>query len=174
MPKERALIDIRLAGLSQGVHEFDFTCNASDFNDSALEEAGFTAGISARVLLEKGDNGIAVSLETAASAVLPCNLCLAPVHCDLHGSWRVYYTYDPIQEPSAENAEEYREIDRNTVSLDLTEDVRETLLLSVPMRVTCTDNPGCHVFQSESHDAADSEPDGSWQESLGKLKNKFR
>jgi len=171
MPKEKALIEIRLAGLSLGVHEFDFTCEAGDFNDPSLTEAGFSKNISVRVVVERNENEISVSLETAASAELACDICLAPVTIELEGSFRVSYIYE--QEPGQEedDSEEYRLIDRNAVSIDLTEDVRETLLLSVPMKVTCTGNPDCRLYRENEADSAD---DSSWQESLEKLKNKYR
>ncbi|NTU91364.1 MAG: DUF177 domain-containing protein [Chlorobiaceae bacterium] len=176
MPKERALIEIRLAGLSQGVHEFDFACTAGDFNDTALTDAGFTGEISVGVTVDKYEDEITVSIETSASADRTCDLCLAPVSLDLEGSYHIYYVYDLGQEiqEARDEEDEYRLIDRNTVSVNLTEEVRETLLLSVPMKVTCTDNPDCQVFQQEPPEETDSAPDSSWQESLEKLKNKYR
>ncbi|NTU68427.1 MAG: DUF177 domain-containing protein [Chlorobiaceae bacterium] len=173
MPKERALIEIRLAGLSQGIHKFDFTCAAGDFKDSAVKDAGFSDGISVHAIVEKNDDEIAVSMETTAKAALSCDLCLAPVALELKGTYRVYYIYE--QAPGQEEAaDEYRLIDRNSVSIDLTEDVRETLLLSVPMKATCTDNPDCHIYLQEGSEDADNLPDSSWQESLEKLKDKYR
>ncbi len=172
MPKERALIAIRLAGLSPGTHEFGFTCQAGEFNDSALTEAGFSNGISVHAVMERSEDEITVSLETVAKAALSCDLCLAPVERDLRGSYRIYYIYE--QAPGQDADEEYRLIDRNTVSIDLTEDVRETLLLSVPMKVTCTDNPDCHLYRQERPEGTDSKPDSQWQESLENLKKKYR
>jgi uncharacterized protein len=172
MSKERALIEIRLAGLSQGTHEFDFTCTAGEFNDPAVKEAGFSDGISVKAVIDKNDDEITVSLKTAAKAALSCDLCLTPVLLELKGSYRVYYIYEQTQGQAED--EEYRLIDSNTVSIDLTEDVRETLLLSVPMKVTCTDNPDCHVYRQEGTEGTENTPDGSWQESLEKLKNKYR
>jgi len=174
MPKERALIEIRLAGLSQGVHEFDFTCDAGDFNDPALNEAGFSGKIRAGIAVEKHDEEFTLSIDTEATVNRACDLCLAPVTLDLKGSYRLYYIYDQEQESDEALGEEYRRIDRNMVSIDLTEDVRETLLLSVPMKVTCTDNPDCHVYRSEPPERAVGEAESSWQESLEKLKQKYR
>lgn len=176
MSKEKALIEIRLAGLPQGVHEFDFTCTADDFGDPVLTEAGFSKGISINVTVEKLDDELIVTMKTAATADLACDLCLAPISADLTGSYRVWYGYEHRGESGEEQDEEYRIIDRNRLSIDLTEDVRETLLLSVPMKVTCTDNPECGVFRQEEQPEAeeDSMPDSSWQESLEKLKNKYR
>ena len=175
MPKEKALIEIRLAGLSQGVHEFDFTCSAGDFNDPSLTEAGFSGEISVTVTVDRNEDGITVTLKTAAKANPTCDLCLAPVPIELKGSYRVYYMYEQVPDQQEED-EEYRLIERNTVSVDLTEEARETLLLSVPMKVTCTDNPDCHVYRQEGPESIDHLPDtdSQWQESLEKLKNKYR
>jgi len=174
MPKERALIEIRLAGLSDGVHEFDFTCAAGDFKDTAVTEAGFVKELSVRVVIDKNEDGIAVSLETSASAELACDICLVPITRELEGSYHVYYVYDQAEEPESDRNEEYRLIDRNTVSLDLTEDVRETLLLSVPMKVTCEDNPACHVYRPGGEEDSGRAEESSWQETLEKLKDKYR
>ncbi|NTU93324.1 MAG: DUF177 domain-containing protein [Chlorobiaceae bacterium] len=174
MPKERALIEIRLAGLSQGIHEFDFTCTAGDFNDQALTEAGISGEISVRIAIDRNEDGMTVSLDTNASAERPCDLCLTPVSLKMNGSYRLYYMYDQDQGVEEDLDIEYRSIDRNSVSIDLTEDVRETLLLSVPMKVTCTDNPDCHIYRKESPEEPEATQGRSWQESLEKLKDKYR
>jgi uncharacterized protein len=176
MSKEKALIEIRLAGISQGIHEFEFTCTAADFGDTALLDAGFSREIAVRVIVEKMESELIVTLKTTATADLICDLCLAPIVAELKGSYRIFYGYEQGGESQEDRDEEYRIIDRNTVSLDLTEDVRETLLLSVPMKVTCTDNPDCRVFRQaeESEPGENSKPDSEWLESLEKLKNKYR
>jgi uncharacterized protein len=176
MSREKALIEIRLAGLSQGTHEFEFTCSGADFADLALTEAGFSGDISVRVTVEKMEDELIVTMNTIATADLACDLCLASITTELTGSYRVYYGYEQAEEPDEERNEEYRLIDRNSLSLDLTEDVRETLLLSVPMKVTCTDNPDCRMFRQEEIDepGEDQKPDSDWLESLEKLKNKYR
>jgi uncharacterized protein len=176
MSREKALIEIRLAGLSPGTHEFEFTCSAADFADPALVEAGFSNGISVEATVEKLEDELIVALNTLAIAGLTCDLCLAPITTELKGSYRIWYGYEQSGEPEEERDEEYRLIDRNALSLDLTEDARETLLLSVPMKITCTDNPDCRVFSQEEEDepGEDNLPDSDWLESLEKLKNKYR
>lgn len=174
MPKEKALIEVRLAGLSQGIHEFGFNCSASDFDDPALKEAGFSDEISVNAVLERNEDEITVTIETSALADRSCDLCLAPVKLDLHGAYRITYVYDQRQDDGPEQDDEFRVIDRNAVSIDLTGDVRETLLLSIPMKVTCVDYPDCLPCHQESPEQSDRSTDSSWQESLEKLKNKYR
>lgn len=175
MSREKALIEIRLAGLSDGSHEFGFTCTAADFGDPALVEAGFSGEISVGVTAEKLDGELIITINTSATAGLACDLCLAPISAGLEGSYRIWYSYEHAGESGESRDEEYRLIDRNTLSIDLTEDVRETLLLSIPMKITCTNNPDCGVFRQEEEEAGEDRlPDNSWQESLEKLKNKYR
>ena len=177
MSKDRVLIEIRLAGLSQGVHEFGFTCNAADFNDPALIEAGFTREIAIKAIVNKSDRELSVSMTTEASADLVCDVCLAPVALDLKGTYQVDYVYDEDRHESEDKRnEEYHLIDKSAISIDLTEDARETLLLSIPMKVTCIDNPDCHVYRLENQEPTDGSVDlgGSWQDSLERLKNKYR
>lgn len=174
MSKEKALIGIRLAGLSDGTHEFEFNCMAADFRDPALLEAGFSQAVSVWVTVEKMEGEMIVTMKTLATADLTCDICLAPLSSGLHGSYRIYYGYEQADEAGQERDEDCRIIDRNTLALDLTEDARETLLLSVPMKVTCTDNPECGIPRNEEQPDGESSPDSSWQESLEKLKNKYR
>ncbi|NTU54369.1 MAG: DUF177 domain-containing protein [Chlorobiaceae bacterium] len=176
MSKEKALIEICLAGLSEGSHEFDFTCTAAAFDDMALSDAGFSKEISVKVTVVKLEDEMIVTIKTVATSNLSCDLCLAPVSTEVGGYYRIFYGNSRGDETGEERDEEYRLIDRNTLSIDLTEDVRETLLLSVPMKVTCTDYPDCGVLhEEETHETREEASlDRSWQESLEQLKNKYR
>ncbi|MBN1279778.1 MAG: DUF177 domain-containing protein [Chlorobium sp.] len=175
MHKEKALIEIRIAGLMQGTHTFEFTCRAEDFRNNELAGTVFTRDILVTVTAEKAENEIAVIIRTVTTADFTCDICLAPLEKELRGEYRIYYLFDSALENPEENDEDYRTIDKNAVTIDLTEDARETLLLSLPMKVTCTNNPDCRLYHGgkESGDTPDEEK-SSWQESLEKLKNKYR
>jgi uncharacterized protein len=174
MPKERALIEVRIAGLAPGVHEFDFSCKAEDFSDPVLTDIGFSKEISVTVVVEKNEGELAVDIATDATAEFSCDLCLAAVTRELKGSYRAYYVFDQTGERADIGYEDYRVIDRNSTSIGLTEDVRETILLSVPMKVTCTGNPDCRVYRKENNGDSGADGDSEWLESLEKLKKKFR
>jgi uncharacterized protein len=175
MHKEKALIEIPIAGLMQGTHEFDFTCRARDFNDLQLTDAGFTGDIQVRTIVEKSEREIAVTIETSTVADFTCDRCLSPVSKALSGSFRFYYVYGEPHEEEQKGDEEFRILDSNAVSIDVTEDVRETLLLSRPMKVTCSNNPDCRLYSNTQEDEGAQTGDASsWQESLEKLKNKYR
>jgi len=175
MHKGKALIELRLADLVLGNNELDFTCKAGDFNDPQLTGAGFKGVVQVRVAAEKSEGGITVTTETSTAADLTCDICLAPVSKVLTGSLRLYYFYDAPPEENQNVDEECRFLERSSESIDITEDVREILLLSLPMKVTCTDNPECRLYGREQEDEGTQAGEkSSWHESLKKLKNKYR
>jgi uncharacterized protein len=175
MHKEKALIEIRIAGLMQGAHSFDFTCRAEDFRDRELSGTVFTRDIAVKVRAEKTEYEITVIIRTETVADFTCDICLAPLSRKLEGEYRIDYLYSTEEDHRNDSDEDYRLIDRNTVSIDLTEEVRETLLLSLPMKVTCTENPDCRLFSAGNEKTETPEEDrNTWQESLEKLKNKYR
>ncbi|NTV92584.1 MAG: DUF177 domain-containing protein [Chlorobiaceae bacterium] len=175
MHKENALIEIRIAGLGEGRNEIDLICKAADFNDEQLTAAGFTGDIKTSFFIVKSESEIAVTLNTAAAADLTCDICLAPVTRELAGSYTIHYVYGAEEENEDPDDADYRLLDRNAVSLDLTEEVRETIMLSLPMKVTCTNNPDCRLFITENeHEGLDDHEKSSWHESLEKLKSKYR
>ena len=175
MHKEKALIEIRIAGLMQGTHTFDFTCRAGEFRGRELSEAVFTGDITVTVIAEKTENELTVTIRTATTADFTCDICLAPLQREIRGEYRVYYLYSTEEESLEDIDEDHRMIDSGTVSIDLTEDVRETLLLALPMKVTCTGNPDCRLYSGESgKENSPVDERSSWQESLEQLKNKYR
>ena len=176
MHKEQSPIAIRIADLVQGIHEFDFTCKASDFKGWQLAEAGFTRNIQIKVVVDKSEDEVTITIETYTVADFTCDRCLAPISRTLSGSLKLYYLYSvSVEEEAEELNEEYRMLDKKADSIDLTGDVCETLLLSLPLKVTCTDNPLCKLYGiDEKNEASHAEEISAWQESLEQLKNKYR
>jgi len=175
MRKEKILIGIEIPGLGNGTHEYAFSCTAGDFSDPELIEPAFNGEIGVHVSAEKTDTEIVIDLETVTMAELSCDLCLAPVHRKLVGRFRIVFVFDDAAAAAGEQNEEYRTIDRNTVTIDLTEDVRETLLLSLPVKVTCENYPDCLPTSERENGPESSSPEenSAWKDSLEKLKDKF-
>lgn len=175
MGKEKGLLEIRIAGLSEGIYEYDFTCQASDFTNPELAEPGFSKEIRTRVVANKTDSEITIDIETKTLAEFNCDICLAPLKKELTGMYRVFFVFGEPGSVSEEQSEGYRVLDRNASVIDLTEDVRETLLLSKPLKVVCIDNPECSVYREDGAEHSEERygAKSPWQESLEKLKNKY-
>jgi uncharacterized protein len=178
MHKEKSLIEIALGALAEGTNEFNFTCKASDFVGRQLAEAGFTREIEVTVVAEKSNDEVTITINTSTLADFTCDICLAPVSKQLAGSLVLSYLFGTALDDAHEGDEEYNRLDRSAESIDITGEVCETLLLSLPMKVTCTNNPDCRLYSSTERMDEHEEPQpGSvtpWQESLEKLKNKYR
>jgi uncharacterized protein len=177
MHKEKSLIEIGLGALVEGANEFNFTCKAEDFGGRQLAEAGFTREIMLHVVAEKSDDEVTITINTSTLADFACDICLEPVSKQLAGSLVLPYLFGAALDEHDGDGE-YTCIDRNAESIDITGEVCETLLLSLPMKVTCTDNPDCMLYGSTEYMDEYEEPQfgntSPWHESLEKLKNKYR
>ncbi|NTV97959.1 MAG: DUF177 domain-containing protein [Chlorobiaceae bacterium] len=175
MHKEKGLIELQVDSLLEGINELLFTCEAADFNDPQLIDAGFRGKVLVEVTAENSETEITVTIMTSATAELSCDICLAPVSKTLTGSYDIFYVYKDHAGVVPEGNDDYRLLDRNAETIDITEDIRETLLLSLPMKVTCTDNPECRIYSGTEEEKHSGDGDRSiWLESLEKLKNKYR
>jgi len=176
MHKDKSLIEIGLGALAEGTNELNFTCKAADFKGRQLADAGFTGKIEVNVVAEKSDEEVTLTINTSTLADFTCDRCLAPVSKKLAGELVLSYLFDA--EADNDGNEEYIRLDRNADSIDITGEVCETLLLSIPMKVTCTNNPDCKLYGSQESVEKNEEPQPgnvtSWQESLEKLKHKYR
>ena len=175
MGKEKRLLEIGIAGLSEGIYEYDITCRASDFTNPELAEPGFSNEIRAKVVANKTDSEITIDIETKTVAEFSCDICLAPLKRELTGTYRIFFVFGEPGGVSEKQSESYRVLDRNASAIDLTEDVRETLFLSKPLKAVCIDNPECSIYREDgtAHSGQKHEAKGPWQESLEKLKNKY-
>lgn len=175
MYNEKSVVGIRIAGLAEGVHNFDFTCKSADFVGWQLEEAGFTRVIEVCVVAEKKGDKMDVTINTSTVADFTCDICLAPNSRVLTGSLGLsYFVGTSLCDDQGEN-EEYRVLDRSVESIDITGEVCETLLLSLPLKVTCIDNIDCHLYGSiVEHEGPQPEEKTLWHDALEKLKNKYR
>ncbi len=181
MSKKKSLIEIRTGALAEGINELDFTCQSRDFEGRRLEDVGFTGEITVNVVADMSGDDITVTINTSAVTDRTCDRCLAPIAKILKGTLVLFYTFGSLPEGEPEEYDEYRQIDKSTEYIDITEDVCDTLILSAPMKITCTNNPDCRLYgtgegsgNSENMAEHQAGPQRSWQESLEKLKEKYR
>ena len=175
MRKEKSLIEIRIAELNQGVHEYTFTCKASDFKNPEIEEPAFNGDIQVTVSAKKTDTEIVTAIETVTDAELNCDICLAPVHRRLSGQFTIFFVFGNQGNEEHETDGEYRTLPQSATAIDLTEDVRETLLLSLPVKVVCEAYPECSALRTdeETQTEDDQTQNSNWKASLQELKHKF-
>ena len=177
MHKEKPLVEIRTSALVEGVNELDYTCKISDFEGRQFTEAGLDGEARVHVVARKSDEEIKITITTSAEADFTCDRCLEPVSRILDGSLDLFYTFSTTLERDGDVIDEHRQIAKSTEYIDITDDVCDALILSIPAKVTCTANPECRLYGSDERRGetlASGAGEGStWQESLEKLKDKY-
>lgn len=125
-------LKIRVSGLSTGIHEYSFTVAPSDIQ---LEQ-NFNAPVEVAVRLEKTAREIYIQSRISADAGFQCDRCLVPFQRNISCQYSLVYVFDE-QDAGKFPPEEVRVIHRDTPVIDLAGDVREMIVLSVPLKLLC-------------------------------------
>uniref|UniRef100_Q3AQ06 DUF177 domain-containing protein n=1 Tax=Chlorobium chlorochromatii (strain CaD3) TaxID=340177 RepID=Q3AQ06_CHLCH len=179
MRKNNERVGLRIVSLIQGSNRLELCCQAADFGEreTHLLEAGFDGNIAVSIMAEKSDNKIVVTLSAQTTAHCTCDRCLALLSLPIHGTATVIFTCETVVDEAAITLDDYRSYNRQSEYLDLADDVCDALLLALPMKITCTNNPYCRVFQAGESDATHNDAshpiNSEWQEALDKLKQKY-
>lgn len=174
-PDGKRIAYIKISNLTNGVHRYEFECVASDFADEWIDTERFSAPIFITATLTKAMTEIIVELSVSTVASLQCDRCLAPISKRLSGDYRILF----LQSAKAANDsdDDVRVLSKNETHIDLTLDIRETLLLAVPMKnvceqASCAENnaPIGRVFFQTHSNAFESE----WHQKLAEISKKFK
>ena len=122
------MVQIDIASMSSGVHEVALKPAAGDLD---LNEEEFS-DIEARVRLDIGEQQILAQLSVSALANLVCDRTLVPFTQAVNGEYVVVFTRRPAEQ--AETDETIKPLDPTSRELDVTDELRDTLLLSIPLR----------------------------------------
>jgi len=158
------MVKIDIRSLKSGVHEYQLDPTMEDLG---IEEPAFS-DIEAHIRLDVDVKQIFVRVHTRAVASLVCDRTLVDFDQPVRGTWTVCYM------PPADIAEDNEDEDllplpSGTEELDLTNIVRDTLMLSVPIRKIA---PGADEqdIPTRFGEATESDIDPRWR-ALEKLKS---
>lgn len=126
---------IQVGGLSEGVHRYRFEAKASDLG----LDNGFTGGITVEATLEKTGNQLYLNADIRTLAAFSCDRCVTPLEKVLTPSYRMYYLWDETA-AARYDPSEVQVISAGLNVVDITEDVRQTILLSVPLKILCRED----------------------------------
>ncbi|MCS7013988.1 MAG: DUF177 domain-containing protein [Chloroherpetonaceae bacterium] len=172
MHKGESLVKIKVSHLTQGVHQYRFHLQAKDFQSVAVSETMFPRPVEVRVTLRKGLSEMAVAIELETVATFECDRCLAAIEKRITGMYRIFYTQSGTRVAEELEQDEVRWLGKNDFEIDLTDDVRDTLVLAVPMKNVC--EPTCqHLWFRDSTTKTEPE-ETEWQRALSQLSQKLR
>jgi uncharacterized protein len=123
---------LQLMGLPDGSHTFDenLTCDVLE-----LSSDRFPGTVALHVVVSKRGNHIYLTLQSVGDAILKCDRCLDSFTLPINTDIQAVYTTD--QSLLKDQDDEFLRGLPATGEIDLSEDVRQMLLLQIPMQLIC-------------------------------------
>ena len=135
-------IEINKLGL--GLHQLEYTETATELG--IKDQAIFPESIYSSVAVDKSESHIYIKAEVTSTAHFVCDRCLKEFNHNLNGGLSVYYeivtpgSHAHLVDKDAED-DSVRIYRQDMKEIDLTDDIRDTIILAVPMKLLCS--PEC-------------------------------
>ena len=166
------MLKIKISGLDNGTYTYDFEGDISDLN---LEEP-FCDRYITKVVLNKFDDQMILEASTISNAEFICDRCLIAYKRNVESSYKMVYLF--MNEAEASQKTDITYLLRNTVYTDITTDVRDYLMLAIPMKKLCKEDCKglCYKCGTDLNkgdcECKENEIDDRWSKLL-ELKKKF-
>jgi uncharacterized protein len=126
---------IQIGGLSEGLHRYQFRERAVTLE---LGEQ-FSDEVDIDAVLQRNGRQLYLNATVRATGLFLCDRCAAPVDLPLSATYSMYYVQDETDAGNLDPAE-VQVIPRGLSSIDLAEDIRQVVLLAVPLKLLCRDD----------------------------------
>ncbi|MBW7888864.1 MAG: DUF177 domain-containing protein [Bacteroidetes bacterium] len=161
---------INISNLAEGNHFYEL--------EGTIEEIGlespFTGNVRAEVKIEKSFRQLHAVIAARANAHFECDRCLKEFDRLIENTFHAIYVWD-ANDAAAEENDEYHVLSEGVNMINIAPEVREYLLLAVPVKVLCREDCKglCPICGNNLNDAAceceNDEIDDRWSV-LKKLK----
>jgi uncharacterized protein len=163
---------IRISGLDNGTYTYDFE---GKIDDTDLEEP-FYDKYRTEVVLTKFDDQMILEASTISDARFTCDRCGVDYQRNVESKYKMVYMFTNVIDSKQEADITY--LSPDTININITDDVRDYLILAVPMKKLCKED--CEVLcykcgtdlNKGSCNCTKDETDDRWNKLL-ELKNKF-
>ena len=132
MKHEQSDLRIRISQLSEGIHNYQLISHPSELG---LAE-NFQETIRVDVSLEKTKRELYLRVQVSTKAKYQCDRCSDDFDLPIQTSYNICYVYDEKDSEFLPD-DEMRTIHIGTPYLELVDDVRDSILLAVPMKLIC-------------------------------------
>jgi uncharacterized protein len=157
---------INISSLSEGTHDYQLSKKSEEIGLGS----NFFGGVQARVTLEKVRRQLFLKAKVSAQAHVECARCLDPMDRKFDSEFRIIYVQNE-EEYQEGNEDEVRILQHDTNNIDISDDVKDFILLSIPLKLVCRDTcgglcPRCGRKIETGHDASctqeEIETDSRW------------
>jgi uncharacterized protein len=128
------LIIIKIHNFSDGIHELEFD---ESVRNLGLEEPFYDA-VLCKIVMDKSSSQIVIKGEISAKAHLTCDRCNDEFDRVFTSDFKNVYLFSSNAEEN--DTENIIYLNRETDKIDLTDDLKEYAILSVPMKILCSDD----------------------------------
>ncbi len=166
------VLKIRISRLSEGTHEYKFRSNPAELG---LGE-NFKSDVEVDVRLDKAARQIYLRSDIRTSGRFECDRCLDEFGLSLSTKFNMMYVYDDL-DTKRYPADEVQVLKPDTVEIDITDDVRQMIELSVPLKLLCAEEckglcPRCGAnWNHASCSCTGEEIDERWTKLKRAMKN---
>jgi len=129
---------IQVGGLSEGIHLNDFQSRPSELG---LGE-NFQKDVGVDATLEKTGTQLSLKAKIETVGMFECDRCLTQFEARLSSSYRMHYVPEGGSHANIIDPTEIQVIPPGLSVIDISEDVRQTILLSVPLKLLCSEECG--------------------------------
>jgi len=157
---------INISRLSEGHHHYSLSAEASEIG---LDER-FERVVTVEADVEKTSRQMFLRAEARTSGSFVCDRCLDPFRMDVVSRHAVVYLQGPESPEDLQEFEEVQYLSPDTNIIDLGEDVRQFLILSLPLKILCREDcaglcPVCGANRNRSSCSCTTEEgDPRWAE----------
>ena len=144
---------INISGLSEGVHTYDLLKSAAEFG---LEQ-NFLGEISAHITLEKSIHQILATVNASVKGVFICDRCTDEFDEEVKTLFTSVYSWN--EDDAMEDNDDFHILRKENNIIDLSQSVKEYLMLSVPVKLLCKKN--CTI--PETIEAEQNATDPRWE-----------
>jgi len=170
--RHNGAVRIRISQPSTGLHEYHLTSYPSDIG----LESNFKKMVDIKVALDKTPRQIFLKAHIHSSGVFTCDRCVDEFEQHIENSYTMFYVYHDL-DPGKYDAHEVQVISPDTAYIDLTEDIRQTIMLAVPLKLLCREEckglcPRCGTNLNHEMCSCQVETENShWQDLKDLLNN---
>ncbi len=132
---------INISNLSEGSHKFEFNEKPSSVR---LDER-FIKPVLVKVELERRSTQFFLTGHVTATGRFACDRCLEDFEKEISLNYRMTYVYDRLTRAGKEHEadadrSEVTVIERGTNEIGIDDDVKQFVLLSIPLKLLCNEN----------------------------------
>lgn len=142
---------IQIGSLSEGTHQYHFEVRPTDIE---LGE-GFAGPVNVDATLQKTGKQLFLKARIQAAGSFICDRCTARFDLALSPEYRMFYVPDEA-DAGGFDPSEVQVVSAGLPIIDLAEDVRQTVLLAVPLKLLC--RPDCRGLCPHCGADLNSEP----------------